>query len=366
MSYLQYVLGTAASVLALAACLNYFVDPAGIYREGGINPTAYADALIASEHGLWKPDDAFDERLVAKAMAKYAQTVECVVIGSSHVMQIGSARNPKFPSNTCRSIMNLGVSGASIEDHLTLGFLIFQSEHPNKVLLGIDPWTFAFGKDARWVAYKGDYLQSRDIIFGEKSTNYANDDSVELTKLKNLINLEYVVRSATAMAKNVIYGAPKITSAPKINISVGGELPLRLKDGSHVYSAKYIDEASKLIVPIGGAVYKTDGELNQPHAVEAYRKLIRWIKKGGAEPIFILTPYHENVWKVPDSRTTRALRETESVAKELARDMGVLLIGSYDPRAVGCLPSEFYDFMHPTADCLEKVYRFVIRPHHER
>lgn len=356
MVYLRFFLGTLLLVLGGAATLNFIVDPAGIYRAGKVNPEFYADTLIKSQHGLWAQDDTFDERLVMKSLAKYSQRAECVVVGSSHVMQISSDRAVRSLQDICGSILNLGVSGAGIEDHFALTYLALQNERPKKIILGVDPWTFAFGKDKRWSAYRDDYFQARAKILGKKSVADSKSlDRASIAKLANLINMAYTIRSVQTAVRDFRMGAPTITAVQYLDAVVGGDYPARLRDGSYVYSAKYIANSSRATIPIGGEIYMTDGMLNQQMAIDAYRSLLLWIRSQGVEPILLMTPYHENVSKAPLSVNSLALQATEPVVMNLAHELNVKVIGSYDPKVVGCMGNEFFDFMHPTAGCLAKL-----------
>ena len=359
MTYLRYFLGSAILVLTIAGGINFIVDPANIYREGRVTPIRYTEALAHSKHGLYSKEGMFDERLLAKAAASKSFNADCIVIGSSHVMQISSERKSKALQDTCTSILNLAVSGGAIEDHFTLTYLVLkkrQNGRPNKIILGIDPWEFSFGKDARWTAYRADYLIAKTEILntGKVGVTRLSDTDVDETnkkKLANLINLEYTIRSIKA----IVRGSPVIEVAPELDPSIGGDYPIRLQDNSLVYSAKYISNAIGTQVPLGGTTYATDGALNQPAAINAYRDLLLWIKSNGVEPILLMTPYHENVLKAPKSLNAIAIKVTEPIVLNLAHELKIKVIGTYDPKMFGCLSNEFYDFMHPTAECLAKL-----------
>lgn len=355
-AYLRYMFGTIACVLSIPAMLNLVIDPAGIYRPGRINPDSFAEALVKSKYGLFVPEDAFDERLVARALARHAGNIDCVVIGSSHAMQIGSARTPAALEPICQSVLNLAVNGAGIEDHITLAYLALQRATPSKLILGVDPWTMAFGKDQRWSSYKDEYVLARsNVLSGKAAFTPAAIDTTGMAKLANLINIDYTIRSIETAIREFRKGPPSIAAAHEFDIKVGGEHTVRLQDGSLVYSAKYIVDSSRASIPLGGVPYKTEGALNQPEAVDAYRALLLWIKSRGVEPIILMTPYHENVWKAPTSETAMALRATEPIVSELARTLGIRQVGSYEPRRFGCLAEEFYDFMHPSSNCLARL-----------
>lgn len=358
MAYLRYMAATVFVILAFAVSINFIADPGGVYRPDRNSPTPYVDALIQSEHGLWWPESSFEDRAVKKALAKYSSRSECVVIGSSHVMQAGSARNANSLVQACSSILNLGVSGASIEDHFALVYLSLKNGQPKKIVLGVDPWTFAFGKDQRWSYYSGDYQQAREMVQGGHSPVGANENNDTFnSKLRNLLSLEYTIRSVRKAAWDFKHGSERYTAkaAPNLEETVGGEHPVLLRDGSLLYSAKYLVQARAQPIPLGGDVYKTEGALNSHDAINAYRYLLLWIKSKGVEPILLLTPYHQNVWKAADMPNSRALKATESIVRQLANDLGLPVVGTYNPDTAGCLSTEFFDFMHPTTDCLAKL-----------
>ncbi len=79
------------------------------------------------------------------------------------------------------------------------------------------------------------------------------------------------------------------------------------------------------------------------------------IKDDGIDVIFLMTPYHPNVWADESSSTTKALLEMESVIRALGEENNIPVLGSYNPEKIGCNEDEFYDFMHATASCLSKI-----------
>lgn len=360
MFYYRCLLATALAILVFAAGFNFIADPAGVYQQDRNRAHAikYADALIQSEYGLWWLENSFEDREIKKALAKYSSHSECVVIGSSHVMQVGSARKTNSLVKECASILNLGVSGASIEDHFALVYLSLKSGHPKKIVLGIDPWTFTFGKDQRWAYYSEDYQQARQAVLGDRSLVGKNENNDTLrSKLRNLLSLEYTLRSVRKAAGGFKHESDRYTAkaAPNLEEMVGGEHPVLLRDGSMLYSAKYLVQVNTQPIPLGGTVYKTEGVLNDLDAINAYISLLRWIKKQRVEPILLLTPYHQNVWAAADSQNTRALKATEPIVRQLANDLGLTVVGSYNPDSASCLSSEFLDFMHPNADCMARL-----------
>lgn len=168
MNYFLTTLGTAGFLLVAAAILNWAVDPAGIFRSTSFGQQ-YAKALMESKHGLVTPD-SIDVREFKAELAKFSAQFHCVIVGSSHVMQIGSARKHRSLPD-CENILNLGVSGAGMEDHLILTWVALSgSGKPGKLILGVDPWTLAYGKDSRWKIRYAEKYQPARVAIGNAET----------------------------------------------------------------------------------------------------------------------------------------------------------------------------------------------------
>jgi hypothetical protein len=350
--YLNTILLLIGVLLSLVALTNYYIDPAGIYQDQRVSPNTYAKRLIESKSGLAWPEGMFEGRALALALAAHSSEHDCIVIGSSHVMQISSFRKSKSLEDVCLKILNLGVSGASLEDHMTLAYLALKSGAQNKkIIFGLDPWTLTHNMDNRWLAYQKDYLSARRIIFGK-----INPASTEKSpnKLANLLNGEYTIRSLNTLRRLLKKGPLRIEEVESQE-EVGLEDATKLPDGSHIYSAKYIDDANRSIIPLGGKPYKTDVETSTERGVEEYKQFLSWVLSSNHEPILLMTPYHHNVWKQADSPNVVAMQKTEAIVLKIADELELRVFGSYDPEMFGCKEDEFYDFMHPKAACLSRL-----------
>ena len=345
MNYIFALLGTAAVLVISAAALNWTLDPAWLFRKTSFGQQ-YADALVASDHGLVTPD-SLDDREFKEKLAKHSGQYDCVVIGSSHVMQVSSARKQRsFPA--CKSILNLGVSGAGIEDHVVLSWMALTAGKPRALILGIDPWTLAFGKDVRWkVRYAEQYLIARLAIDGKET-----DNGESANRWSSLINAQYTKRSLGMLLRGA--ATPSIDYARSVDEDVGDKLAITLPDGSRVYSAEYIASSKLAKVPAGGVTYATNGVINDLRAIDLYRRLITWARERGVKPVLLMTPYHQNVWTLEASPNVKAMVPTEIIVRKMGSELNVPVVGSFRPDVVGCAPDEFYDFMHPMASCVAR------------
>ena len=93
-----------------------------------------------------------DERQFVKNRILY-ETLDpkILIVGSSRVMQLSN-------ENFDQQVLNLGVSGASIEDQIAITVMALEKFNPDKILLGADPWLF--NKDngqLRWKSISKEY-----------------------------------------------------------------------------------------------------------------------------------------------------------------------------------------------------------------
>ncbi|WP_321491578.1 hypothetical protein [uncultured Desulfobacter sp.] len=340
------------------ALVNFRLDPGNIYlkRSGAGNVTAevFADALIKSPNGLFWPNGSWDERDIKMALAKKdLDNVDCYVIGSSQIMQISSFRERISTEMMSESLINLGVSGATLEDYLAFSYVLTKkSKKPEKVLFGVSPWALDFGKDMRWQKYKNLYFSMLSILTVGPADFVIKKDTW-LRPIVNLINPNYFLRSLKQIGKkkNIVL------EAPLFDYSHGGDYPVLLPDAGLVYSSKHILDADSKRVPIGGTNYKIFDNV-PPSSISGeiiFKKLICLLAQNGINVTLLMTPYHHNVWMNKKSVTTIALINIESKVRKIGGEIGVKVIGSYNPDNVGCNPDEFYDQMHPKYTCISTI-----------
>ena len=197
--YLKLIAGLCSFSLIAIAAINYTANPGKIYpplpfsdSHNRLSPKQIITQLIQSDHGILITSDR-NERDLKHALALRPTTAQCAVIGSSRVMQISSVRKERSLSDNCPSLINLGVSGASLEDYLAMAETILQNEKPPKVIVfGIDTRSLNFNRDSKWIRHKQNFFNIKSKLEGE----YPDDNSSStLALVRNLINLEYFLRS---------------------------------------------------------------------------------------------------------------------------------------------------------------------------
>jgi len=198
--YLKLIAGLGSFSLITVATINYTVNPGKIYPPlpisdsyNRLSPKQIVKQLVQSDHGLIVTNDTWNGRDLKHALALRPTIAQCAVIGSSRVMQISSVRKERSLSDNCPSLINLGVSGASLEDYLALSETILRNEKPPKVIVfGIDPSNFNFNRNSKWISHKQNFFNIKSKLEGE----YPDDNSSStLALVRNLINREYLQRS---------------------------------------------------------------------------------------------------------------------------------------------------------------------------
>jgi hypothetical protein len=352
--YLFLVILQVSIAIIVIACISYSIDPAKIYHsndELGSSPFGYSAKLLKSKYGLLK-NQSFNERDVKQSLARQVTDADCAVIGSSTIMQVSSLVEDQIFKGICKSVINLGVSGASLEDHLALSYELLQNgKSPKTIIFGIDPWVINFQKDLRWGRYKQSYFAMKEII--ERDKEIDNSERFEAFKyITNLLSLDYFIRSLRLIGQD----KKAIVEAPKFDYRRGIADPVLLPDGSLIYSEKFVNERNGTDTPIGGTNYAfEDGSQISEPAFILYGKLLNYLIKEGRKLIIVFPPYQQNVWKSSDSVVVRALIEVEPRIKQLGEELNIPVLGSYNPDYVGCNSDEFYDQMHSKHSCLSKI-----------
>lgn len=344
--------------------INFIIDPGEIYFKkilaGNIKNTEFSNKLFNSKYGIVA--DGWNERLVKTSLAKESGNFDCIVLGSSRIMQISSVRNTGNIKTQCNSLLNLGVSGGSIEDISIFSYLILNNTKlPKKIFIGVDPWTLKFNMDARYGAYK-EYYNKMNILLKESQ---ASDDIFYITKLaKNLFNGEYLQHSIEELFKDAekntkinLFKKDIIYPKNQFSYQLGYKNAVTLPDGSHVYSKKQILEFKNKNphIKIGGGNYKISGRAYDHLALQYLAKIIQVYQKNGVEVNFILTPYHPNVFKKGNIKPVKHFRIVESVIKKFGQKNNLKVYGSFFPYNFGCKNKEFFDYMHATNECLSRI-----------
>ena len=278
-----------------------------------------------------------DERKFTKFRIEYLkQKPDILVIGSSRIMQVSS-------SPSLGNVLNLSVSGASIEDQITFSVLALQKFTPKAVYLAADPWLFNENSNQnRWLSIKDEYEYSLGVIstpvFIKPGSNNSNvkDSRNVFFKLYKGINIFY----------------SKIVSTDQ-NSGIYDKIR---NDGSRIYNSTYSN--LNLIEKRSGfqdiLTYSMKNFNFSRNKWDNFSKLIDYIKNKKIKIFLVLSPYHPELYERIKS-DNRQFLISENIFNSLAKEKSIPIIGSYDPEKCGCSEIDFFDGMHPKDNCINNL-----------
>ena len=372
-SYIKKTFLIVFSVLALFSLINFFADPENIYPklfssdESGSLLASYSNKLTKSKYGLLDEEfSILNDRERKKALAMFSKDSDCAIIGSSRVKQISSFRDEKSLTKNCKSIINLGVDGSTLEDYFIFSEILLENKNTiNTIVFGIDHWSLKFDQDTRYYLLHSDLDKMRYRL---KISTKEFGASSNVSLAANLINLQYLNLSLNKIfSENKLKeeGAEEIEEIFKYaekfdqNIGISGT-SVSLPDGSKIYSSEAPGRELKEIN--GFQTYKVseanDGGWYEEKAVDDFIKLVKLLK-GKFNIIFLMTPYHPKVWDL-DQPIIDLMINIENKIHLIAKELNIKVIGSYNPIKIGCSKNEMFDSMHAKAKCLIKLERKIV------
>ena len=283
-----------------------------------------------------------DERQFIKNRIIYENLKpKVLVIGSSRIMQISN-------DNFNKQILNLGVSGASVEDHIAITLMALEKFNVDTILLGADPWLFNdFANQLRWKSISKEYKNSlKSIQFKSKDYNIIENKNHREIHFFHERFLEKLY---------VFFNIRKLDLELKKNQINNLTKQVILRDGKRIYSNKTYEEKIKAnVIEYSMYQYKFSDEY-----YEIYKSFIEHLTNvHSKEVILVLPPYYLPSYKLTIQEKPFYF-DLESKFKKLSKETNIKIIGSYDASSVSCDDNEFYDYMHPKNSCMKKITNLI-------
>lgn len=358
--FIQFIL-TIIFFLVTIALININIDPEKIYPDkikffkNPFQVEKEIDKLIQSEGYLVYEQKYWNEREFYNILSTKYKNVECIILGGSSTFTASKKQSPSILNKNCNSILNLALSGGSIEDYFALSNNINpEFIQGKKILLGIQPFTLNFNRDLRWLIYSENFNEFvNKINFQRASLNnlYFNNSNIA-NLVKNLTSFEYLKESLKIL---FLINEKNFKIKKSFDQKDLASRNIIVFDGSRkiqVPKNNKIDFSSNLIN------YKI---INNRWYDETVLKLLKNYKdyySSKNQIIFILTPYHPYVWTLKNEPIVTAMIEVEEVIHSFAKKNKIKIIGSFNPKNVGCNEFEFFDALHPSSECLAKLENY--------
>ena len=279
-----------------------------------------------------------DERHFIKNRILY-ETLDpkILIIGSSRVMQLSN-------DNFDQQILNLGVSGASVEDHIAITAMALERFNPDKILLGADPWLFNKNNgQSRWKSI------SREYENASKNIQQMNN-KYEILKKDSINEVYNFYERFLTIAYNYL-NIRKLDLDLKRDEIKNNTKQIILRDGKIVYGKEKREEKIKEKI-IDYSMYSYEfSEDNYKN----YNRFIEYLTKVEKKDVILfLAPYHLSSYNLTIQAKPFYL-EVEKKFRELSKEMSIQIVGSYNLLLTDCKENEFYDNQHPNEDCVKKI-----------
>ncbi|HEY0771452.1 MAG TPA: hypothetical protein VGD31_14065 [Sphingobacteriaceae bacterium] len=333
----------------LIISVNYFADPANLFHED------YESSIANNLMKGYNVTNVYNhnERLLQKKLIKNNPLCpEEIALGSSRGMLLN-----KFISQS-PSFFNNSMSGSVLEDNIAIYELYEQRGCPIKlVIISLDPWILNDNHgEKRWKSLEPEYNSFLSKLYKERETegfiffnNYEN--------YKQLLSFSYFKSSVRYLIKGIGRKDAKATRLAENNGLT------RITDGSVTWDAQYrdapqavVDRRANDIIAVDPMEYLGRFDHLSVHYKNLLINFVSYLQRKQIKVEFLLTPFHPVVYSnFMQKKHYRNVLASEEFFKTLARDKGIEIYGSFDPRKTDLVSSDFYDGLHCTADGLVKI-----------
>ena len=319
--------------------LFFSLSSISIFNSKSFNSTEALMAKKLSEEPFIFSNRIDERQFIKNRIIFENNDIEALIVGSSRLMQVS---NKIYK----RKLLNLSVSGASLEDQITITEMALEKFDPEKIILGADPWLFnKFNGQNRWKSISDEYYQTLKNI----------DDFEKSKKLLDL-NFELENKNPFVNLINQIYENINLRNLKLVPLNENNQIKQIIRnDGSRIYSKK--DISHKVISQVIN--YSMEKYHFSDEKFKLYEKFINYLSlRYKKEIILVLSPYHSESYKL----TLKKIPYYQDVEKKfirLAKDKSIKLIGSYSMEKTECEDDEFYNGDHPKSSCMTKIFRQI-------
>lgn len=260
-----------------------------------------------------------------------------LIIGSSRFMEISSS---DFDQNA----LNLSVSGASIEDQISITEMALEKFNPDKIFLSADPWLFNKNNNqTRWKSLIFEYSNTIKNIKKMKKENtilFNRDSTKNFNFMDRILNDFYNLANVRKLS---------LTDYNSEIHSLDRDIILR--DGRRVYGN--LRKKKKWNTEILN--YSMNNYVFSIELFNTYKNFIKYVKKVHKKKvILILVPYYYPSYLLTNEHNSNYIN-VEKKFNDLGKELEIQILGSYNSLVSSCDKKDFHDNIHPKNSCLKKI-----------
>lgn len=336
-------------VFAVVILVNYFVDPANVFRS------SIADEIVeyfADYEGVEVVGDFNEGSLLKKRVASLSETPDTVIIGSSHVLYV----DWQFDD-----YMNAGMSGEYLDDYFaTVGLLEEYNRLPRRLVIAVDPYALMGGLSIRQDSLSDYAEKEKAIVKGEQFTGKISE-GLSFSRVKELISFPYFQNSVSALVNGV--NASEVN--PTNETSVGEKTKI-LKNGKRVppssayQSAEQCTWDAEWYVSSGSIQVMTEySELAEKEKEEFTALVDHLIDSGVTVEIYLPGWFDTYYDEFAINPNFSGVIKCEEYIREMASERNITVHGSYNPYEAGVEKTDFLDSLHLTPEAGWDNYNYI-------
>lgn len=345
-------------LLCMVAAVNWYVDSYAYLRITYDQIGEQMAVNLMNIAGL-EESDFNDRKLLLACLKQHKEAKELIVAGSSRVMNF---EHEMFGTD---SFYNTGLSESTIYDLLAVtGILVKEDKLPEKMIIGVDAFLFnASHNNDRW----------------KELDRYANYMSVILDGKFEEGNLNPQISTGRDHGKwlSLDYFRYNVTLLPEgkrfdVNYTQEWQTEQYLKhyDGSIAYQrelrevdVKEVEELTRQTIEEQVVYRMTDFNEIDEERMWLLSALIDYLNDNGVEVILYLPPYSPMMYNYIESAGQYQITfQVEERIKQIAKEQGVALYGSYNPADCGLKMTDLYDIYHVKTEKMMDTFYPVMFP----
>jgi hypothetical protein len=341
----------------MVLAFNWFVDPVHL-RDSAKYEAGIARLILQGSNvtNIYNPNEgAYQEFFIGGLHSRK----DVLVLGSSRSKLI---RSDLFPG---MSFYNNSVSGAGLFDYLAL-YQMYRQKNllPSIVVLEMSPWILMHNHASNWTELNAHRRELQDQALSPTPWPVRQIQSNDAAKLKfsDFLSLGYFQTSFYTWLGHRVDTTKAGTTYRPWDGSTPPQGETLLADGSAIYPERVQDADAREQV-LARAIEYGARPISIPDAMDATNEQILnhfldQLSADGVRVILYLPPYHPRSFAIMTvSPHDRIILDEEVYFRNLARQRGLTLVGSYDPGILSLDETCFYDEMHPTEDAVRQIFQ---------
>jgi hypothetical protein len=351
------LVGRAAVLLGIAAlpiAFSAWIDPARLVApraaERDIARVLAAGSSVTNYAN-------YDDRAIEKAMAPLRARPQVLVLGSSRMQMLRGFAGSEvrgFADRTPTGFVNGAMQGATLDDMLGVyGLYDAAGRRPNRVLIGVDPWTeSATGEGWRSLAAERAMVLRRA---GIPASPRREELALWVRSVRTLATPEYFRLALYSFRR---YGASGLEWQPTRQAQNAEKT--KLPDGSVVWPELPEDNAERAATRFAATELARDPRFHgfkrrPPGRDDALERFMRYLQSEGVSTTVVLVPFPAVVYDASRRMSGDSLAAEERRVRTIAARAGARVVGSYDPRRAGVVTREFFDEDHLRPEALARI-----------